>query len=60
MKESFASSTTASLVAKNGIKKFSQPLEELQGLNSDLKLVTPKPIMGTYFDANLSRFCLVG
>ena len=52
--------TTASLVAKNGTKKLSQPFEELQGSNSEFKLITPKPITGTYFDTNLSRFGLAG
>ena len=57
---SFASSATASLVAKNGTKKLSQPFEELQGSNSEFKLITPKPITRTYFDNNLSRFGLAG
>ena len=57
---SFASGATASLVAKNGTKKLSQPFEELQGSNSEFKLITPKPITGTYFDTNLSRFGLAG
>ena len=50
---SFVSGTTASLVAKNLTKKLSQPFEELQGSNSKFKLITPKPITGTYFDAIL-------
>ena len=56
----FASGATASLVVKNGTKKLSQPFEELQGSNSEFKLITPKPITGAYFDTNLSRFGLAG
>ena len=40
---------TSSLVAKNGTKKLSQTFEELQGLNSEFKLITPKSNTGTYF-----------
>ena len=46
---SLASSATSSLVAKNWTKKLSQPFEELQGSNSEFKLITPKPIIRTYF-----------
>ena len=37
-----------------------QPFEELQSLNSEFKLITPKPMRGTYFDTKLSRFGLAG
>ena len=47
---SFESGATAFHVAKNGTKKLSQPFEELQGSNLEFKLITPKPIIGTYFD----------
>ena len=57
---SFLSGTTASLVAKNGTEKLSQPFEELQGLNSEFKLITPKPITGIYFETNQSMFGLAG
>ena len=57
---SFASGATASLVAKNGTTKLSQTFEELQDSNSEFKLIPPKPITGTYFDTNLSRFGLAG
>lgn len=30
------------------------------GLNSQLELITPKSITGTYFDTNLTGFSLVG
>ena len=39
---------------------ISQPIEEVQGLNSKSKLITPKPITRTYFETNLSRFDLAG
>ena len=39
MKGLFASSPTASLVAKNETKKLSQPFEELLGSNLELKLI---------------------
>ena len=39
---------------------ISQLFEELQGSNSEFKLITPKPITGTYFDTNLNRFSLAG
>ena len=39
---------------------ISLPVEELQTLNSEFKLITPKPITGTYFDTKLSRFGLAG
>ena len=32
--------------------------EERQSLNSEFKLITPKPIIGTYFDTKLSRVSL--
>ena len=47
---SFTSGTTASLVAKNGIKTLSQPFEKLQESDSDFKIITLKPINGTYYD----------
>ena len=47
---SFASGATAPQVAKNGTQKLSQPFEELQGSNLEFKLITPKPITGTFFD----------
>ena len=50
---------SASLVAKNGTKKSSQLFEEVLGSNSELKLITSKPITMTYFDTNLNRFGLV-
>ena len=31
---------------------------ELQDSNLELKVIIPKPITGTYFDTNLSRFSL--
>jgi len=46
---SLASSATSSLVAKKWTKNISQPFEELQGSNSEFKLITPKPNIGTYF-----------
>ena len=55
---SFASGATTFLVAKNGTKKLSQLLEELQGSNSEFKLINPKPITGTYFSTKLSEFGL--
>ena len=58
MKGSFASSATASLVGKNRTKKLSQLFEELYGSNLEFKLITPKPISGTYFETNLNRFGL--
>ena len=60
MIESLASGTTSSLVAKNVTKKLSLPFEELQGSNSELKLITPKPITGTYYETKLSRYGLAG
>ena len=39
---------------------ISLPVEELQTLNSEFKLITPKPITGTYFDTKLSRFGWAG
>jgi len=40
-------------VAKNGTENLSQLFNELQGSNSEFKLITLKPITGTYFDTNL-------
>ena len=40
--------------------KISQLFEELQGSNSDIKQITPKPITETYFDTNLSMFGWAG
>ena len=39
---------------------ISLPVEELQTLNSEFKLITPKPNTGTYFDTKLSRFGWAG
>ena len=39
-------------------KSISQPFEELQGWNSEFKLITPKSITGIYSDTKLSRFGL--
>ena len=39
---------------------MSQPFEELQGENSEFKLITPKSITWTYFETTLSRFGLAG
>ena len=60
---SFESGATASMVAKSGTNKIiqmsiSQPFEELQGLNSEFKLITPKSITTTYSDTKLSMFGL--
>ena len=55
---SLASGTTFSLVAENLIKRLSQLFEELQGSNLEFKLIISKPITGTYFETNLSRFGL--
>ena len=52
----FESSATSSLVAKNRTKKLSLLFEELQGSYLEFKLITPKPITGTYFETNLRRF----
>ena len=60
MIRSFASGTTASLVAKNVTKKLSEPFEELQDSNLEFKLITPKPITRTYFGTKFSRFGLAG
>ena len=57
---SFASGATASLLVENDTNKISQLFEELQGSNSEFELITPKPITRTYFETNLSRFCLAG
>ena len=46
---SFASAATTSLVAKYRTKTLSQGFEELQGSNSEFKLITLEPIIGTYF-----------
>ena len=40
--------------------KISQLFEELQGSNSEIKQITPKPITETYFDTNLSMFGWAG
>ena len=60
MMGSFTSGDTTSQVAKNGTKKLFQLFEEQQVLNLDFKLNTPKPIIKTYFESNLSRFGLAG
>ena len=52
---SFANGTTSSLVAKHGARKLSQPFVELQGSNSEIKLITR-----TYFENKQSRFGWVG
>jgi len=57
---SFETSTTYYQVAKTGTRKISQLFEELQGSNLEFKLFTPKPIIVTYFDTNLSRYGLTG
>ena len=57
---SFANGATASLVAKNGTKKLSQPIKELRGSNLEFKLITLKPTTETYFETYLSRFGLAG
>ena len=57
---SFTSGATASLVARNGTKKLSHLFEELEGSNSEYKLITPKSFTETYFDTKLSRFGLAG
>ena len=56
---SFANGAPASLAAKNGTKKLCQLFEELQGLDSEFKLIIPNPITRTSFDNNQSRFGLV-
>ena len=56
--KSFVRGPTASLMAKNRTNKLSQLFEELQGRNSESKLITLKPINGTYFETLLSRFGL--
>ena len=50
---SSASSTTATLVAKNGLKILSHQFDEIQGSNLELKLIS-------YFNNNLSRLGLAG
>ena len=57
---SFPGGATSSMVAKKWTKKLSQPFEELQGWNFEFKQITPKPITGTYFETNISRFGLAG
>ena len=57
---SFASGATPSLLVENDTNKISQLFEELQGSNSEFELITPKPNTRTYFETNLSRFCLAG
>ena len=42
------------------LMSISQLFEELQGSNSEFKLIIPKPITGTYFETNLSRLGLAG
>ena len=42
------------------INAISQLFEELQSWNSEFKLINPKPITGTNFETNLSRFGLAG
>ena len=59
MIESFASGTTTFQVAKKE-KKLSQSFDKQPGSNSEFKLTNPKPITRTYFETNLSRFCLAG
>ena len=39
-------------------KAIYKMFEELQGWNSEFKLINPKPITGTYFQTNLSSFGL--
>ena len=54
---SFLSGATTPMVVKNGTKKviplpsISQPFEELQGRNSELKLFTSTYIIGVFLDA---------
>ena len=49
------------IVAILDFKMFiSQPFEELQGKNLELKLITPKSITGTFFDTRLSRYNFAG
>ena len=57
---SFASGATASIVAKNWTNNLSQPFKELQGSNSEFKLITTKSFTGTHFDTKLSSFGLEG
>ena len=51
---SFASGATASIVAKNWTNNLSQPFKELQGSNSEFKLITSKSItqkiLGIFWD----------
>jgi len=51
---SFVSGATSSLLGKNQTKKISQLFKKLQGSKLELKLITPKPYTGTYFETNLS------
>ena len=60
MMGSFTSGDTTSQVAKNRTKQLSPPFEEQQVLNLDFKPNTPKLIIKTYFESNLSRFGLAG
>ena len=60
MKGSHASGTNSSLVAKTWTKKLSQLFEELKDSFLEFKLITPKPITGTYFLTNISRFGWAG
>ena len=47
---SFASGAIAFIVAKNQTKTLSQLFKELQGSNSEFKLVTPNLFLGPYQD----------
>ena len=47
---SFASGAIAFIVAKNRTKTLSQLFKELQGSNSEFKLVTPNLFLGPYQD----------
>ena len=57
MNWSFVNSPNTSLVVKNGTKS-SQPVDKLHGSNMKFMLITPKPIIWTYFNTNLNRFGL--
>ena len=43
-------------MAKNGTRILYEPFEELWGSDYEFKLITLKPITGTYFETNLNRF----
>ena len=47
---SFASGAIAFIVAKNRTKNLSQLFKDLQGSNSEFKLVTPNLFLGPYQD----------